>query len=51
MRKMKRLFPFALVACLAVGMLPMSACNETDENVLRIASWDEYIDEGGEDSY
>ena len=51
MRKKVKLFPFALIACVALNLFPLSACNETDENVLRIASWDEYIDEGGEDSY
>lgn len=52
MKTAKKLFPFALVACLALSTFPLSGCaNNNNENVLRIASWDEYIDEGGEDSY
>ena len=48
----KKLIPFALTACLFASTLPFTACSKSqDENVLRIASWDEYIDEGGEDSY
>ncbi|MBQ8685864.1 MAG: extracellular solute-binding protein [Clostridia bacterium] len=48
----KRFLPFALIACLAATALPLTACTDTqEENVLRIASWDEYIDEGGADSY
>lgn len=52
MKKTRKAFPFALIACLALNVLPLSGCSESgDENVLRIASWDEYICEGGEDSY
>ncbi len=52
MKKLKKIIPFALLSCLTFSLLPLSGCSKTeDENVLRIASWDEYIDEGGEDSY
>lgn len=52
MKLKRKLFPFALICAIACNLAPLSACNETgDKNVLRIASWDEYIDEGGEDSY
>ena len=52
MRKMKKLFPFALIACISLNALPLGGCSEeSSENVLRVASWDEYICEGGEDSY
>ncbi|MBE5745585.1 MAG: extracellular solute-binding protein [Clostridiales bacterium] len=52
MKRLKKVIPFALFACIAFSTLPLSACGENDgENVLRIASWDEYICEGGEDSY
>ncbi len=52
MKKTKNLFPFALIACIALNILPLSGCStNSEENVLRVASWDEYIDEGGEDSY
>lgn len=46
---MKRKLSFVLALTLALCALPLSSCG--DGNVLRIASWDEYIDEGGEDSY
>ncbi len=54
---MKKILPIALCLSLTVSFLSLYACNDTptiqarNENVLRIASWDEYIDEGGEDSY
>lgn len=48
----KFLIPCALTACIIASTLSFSACSNKDgENVLRIASWDEYIDEGGEESY
>lgn len=47
MRKTRKLFPFAMVAFLAVGAFP--ACSQqSSDNVLRVASWDEYIDEGSD---
>ena len=52
MKRVKKLIPFALIACFSLQILPLSGCTEdNEENVLRVASWDEYIDEGGEDSY
>ena len=52
MKRMKKITPFLLLSCLALSTLPLAACGEADdESVLRIASWDEYICEGGEDSY
>ncbi len=54
---MKKILSRALVVCLALSSLPLASCNanssvgKRQENVLRVASWDEYIDEGGEDSY
>ena len=46
----KSILPILLIACLVSA--PLSACSqESDEYVLRIASWDEYIDEGGDESY
>ncbi|MBQ7948615.1 MAG: extracellular solute-binding protein [Clostridia bacterium] len=50
---MKRKITFTLAFC----MLFATACTNSNspskkgDNVLRIASWDEYIDMGGEDSY
>lgn len=41
-------------AVLLLSLLGMPACSASDisnENVLRVASWDEYIDMGGSDSY
>ncbi len=52
---MKQKISILLSTLLLLGSF--SACQSTntsyrrDENVLRIASWDEYIDMGGEDSY
>lgn len=55
---MKKGFSIALSALLLLGGLCLPACNNegdpqgnNGENVLRVASWDEYIDMGGEDSY
>lgn len=54
---MKKLLSRALILCLAFSSLPLPSCSQSQSsgnkqaNVLRIASWDEYIDEGGEDSY
>ena len=54
---MRKTISLALSALLLLGSLPLTACNnktigaQKDENVLRVASWDEYIDMGGEDSY
>ncbi len=55
---MKNIFSFALSASLFLTTLPLAACTSptasltgNNKNVLRVASWDEYIDEGGEDSY
>ncbi len=52
MKNVKKRISLMLASFLALSTLPLSACGQnSDENVLRIASWDEYIDEGGEDSY
>ena len=46
-----------LALCICLSSLTLPACNQSgngsrgDGIVLRVASWDEYIDEGGEDSY
>ncbi len=54
---MKKNLSGALVLCLLFSSIPLTACDNTSagnkrqSNVLRVASWDEYIDEGGEDSY
>ncbi len=53
---MKKKLSLTLSLLLALGSLPLSACqNATIQNrrddVLRVASWDEYICMGGEDSY
>lgn len=54
---MKKLLHCALAAGLFISVCPLAACAQSDnssskrEGVLRVASWDEYIDEGGEDSY
>lgn len=45
--KTKRILPFALIALLTIGSLPACASTES-KNVLRVASWDEYIDEGSD---
>lgn len=47
MKKSKRLIPLALIAVLTLGAFP--ACSKQENaNVLRVASWDEYIDEGSD---
>ena len=52
MKYRKKLVPISLIACISLQLLPLSACSkDNEENVLRVASWDEYIDEGGADSY
>ncbi len=55
---MKRKISIALSAFLALGSLGLTACAKSSsstqgsqEGVLRVASWDEYIDMGGEDGY
>ena len=54
---MRRKLSFALAAMMLLSISPLTACKNENgglkkgENVLRIASWDEYIDMGGEDSY
>ncbi len=54
---MKKWLHFALAASMFLSTCSLAACQNTNDNgglrgnVLRIASWDEYIDEGGEDSY
>ena len=54
----KKVIPFVLSFHLLLSTYGLCACNQSSnnifdrkENVLRVASWDEYIDEGGEDSY
>lgn len=48
---MKKKISMLLSLCFALSTLPsLTACNQ-NETVLRIASWEEYIDEGGDDSY
>ena len=57
MEEMKKQLSLALCAILFLSSTALTACNNQtaaqtrDENILRVASWDEYIDEGGEDSY
>ncbi len=52
---MKKKLSLTLSALLLLTSVGMVACKKDvqtrDENVLRVASWDEYIDMGGEDSY
>ena len=55
---MKKKISLALSVCLLLSTFSATACTvnngETpsrDSTVLRVASWDEYIDMGGEDSY
>ena len=55
---MKKKLSLALSICLTLSAFSATACVKTDtetqtrdSNVLRVASWDEYIDMGGEDSY
>ena len=55
---MKKAISTALCVTLLLSTLSFSSCNTgantigaQADNVLRVANWDEYIDEGGEDSY
>lgn len=54
---MKRKAYNLLALSFLLSALPLTACDNAvrkgngNEHVLRVASWDEYIDEGGEDSY
>ncbi len=54
---MKRKLSITLAALLALGSASLFGCTEGgrrssgEAGILRIASWDEYIDMGGEDSY
>ena len=52
---MKKKISTILAISFLVSTFPFSACSVMPqgfrENVLRVASWDEYIDMGGEDSY
>ena len=53
---MKRKLSLPLALCMLLATMGTTACTDNGpqkkgENVLRIASWDEYIDMGGEDSY
>ncbi len=55
---MKKVLYSVLAINLLLTSISFSTCqsnitinNKHNQNVLRIASWDEYIDEGGEDSY
>ena len=51
---MKKTLSVALSLCLLLASLGTTACSDkttntvVDENVLRVASWDEYIDMGGD---
>ena len=51
---MRKKISFTLAAMMLLGISPITACNQDNtsgkkgENVLRIASWDEYIDMGGD---
>ncbi|MBE5752089.1 MAG: extracellular solute-binding protein [Clostridiales bacterium] len=53
---MKKRLSYLLALCISFSTLVLPACTDSGlgkrgENVLRVASWDEYICEGGEDSY
>jgi len=52
---MRKILIYSLALCTVLSSLPFASCNSTvthrNQNVLRIASWDEYIDEGGDESY
>ncbi len=54
---MKKTISITLSILLALGSTSLAACKDThavgsrNENVLRVASWDEYICMGGEDAY
>ena len=51
---MKKTLSITLSICLLLASLSATACTDkatntvVDENVLRVASWDEYIDMGGD---
>ena len=48
---MKKKFSLALAALMFSSVFSLTACNEIGgELVLRVGSWDEYIDEGGDGS-
>ena len=54
---MRKKLSFLLSIIFALSAFSMTACNSVsitpnqNETILRVGSWDEYIDEGGEDSY
>ena len=48
---MKRKLALFLALSLSCATLPSLVSCRGNETVLRIASWEEYIDEGGDDSY
>ena len=53
---MRKKFSAALAVCLLLSSASFTACDipgfsGLNDNVLRVASWDEYIDMGGEDVY
>ena len=53
---MRKKISNALALALLLSAAPLGGCSVNGpqgfrENVLRVASWDEYIDMGGEDSY
>ena len=53
---MRRKISNVLAISLLLSLAPLGSCSDNGpqgfrENVLRVASWDEYIDMGGEDSY
>lgn len=52
---MKKKISLSLAVCLALSSLALTGCKNnvfgSRDNVLRVASWDEYIDMGGADSY
>ena len=53
---MRKKFSAALAVCLLLSSASFTACGipglgSLNDNVLRVASWDEYIDMGGEDIY
>ncbi len=48
---MKRKLSLLLATLIPLSLLPSIASCGKQETVLRIASWEEYIDEGGDDSY
>lgn len=49
-KSIKRLFCLLSAGVLSLSILPFAACSQTDETlVLKVANWEEYIDEGGWD--